>query len=340
MTNGQSLLNLLSDTWARDSGQTGRYAVTSLPDPTQGWIGCGGEARAVFLLHTAPQYPLPFGLRLPTVIVSHGVQVLIDDGSQQKRANVTVVECTATERPMIDLFVRCVGSLLIDRTGPLSGDAVVDAIERLLELFRTVNHATDAEILGLWSELVLIAHSRNPTAMLNCWRLEASSRYDFGDSLERLDVKATIRRVRQHELSFDQANPPQGAIGAIASMMTECVSTGVSVGELWDKVLQLVPSMQHKIDKNCVSTLGRDWQVARERSFDLQRALGSLRVYPSYGVPRISTLPPGVLSARFVSDFGRATEWKELPPSPDGPISLAIECSSRHLSAEGAPFQR
>jgi hypothetical protein len=258
--------------------------------------------------------------------------VRIDDGSEQQEADVSLVECAAAERPMIELFVRCIGSLLGQQTGPLSGDAIARAMERLLELFRVVTHATDAEILGLWSELVLIAHSSDPAAMVGCWRLQTTSRYDFGTEAERLDVKATTKAHRHHELSFDQAQPPTGATAAFVSMITERVSSGVSVGQLWERVLQLAPTLQHKVDSACVATLGRDWQLAREYAFDLQLALASMRVYPGESVPRLMTLPPGVLRARFVSDFAQGALWQGPPPSPGGPIALAIDCSKRHAS--------
>lgn len=330
MIDPRTLLALLADADGRNPRRDGSYAVSELPDPSLGWIGCGSSAYAAFLLRVEPQIRTPHGLHLSTVTVRHGVRVVIDDGTQLQEAEVSLVECTAQDRPTIELFVRCIGSVLGQQGGPLSGDAIAGAMQRLLELFRAVTHATDAEILGLWSELALITHSRDPSAMVDCWRLQTMSRFDFGTAAERLDVKATTRPYRHHELSFDQAGPPPGTTAAFVSMITERVSSGVSVGQLWDEVLRLAPSHHDKVDRVCVATLGRDWQLARAYEYDLQRALASLRVYPSTSVPKLVALPAGVLHARFVSDFERGTQWNGPPPSRDGPIALAIDCSNRH----------
>ena len=333
MTTCRELLALLADAATRNVLRTDCYAVSALPTPNLGWIGCGNLAHAAFLLRVAPGGPRPHGMLLPAVRVRHGVHVRIDDGYGQQEVEVSVIECSASDRPMIELFVRCIGSVVAERPGPLSGAAVSDAMDRLLELFRAVAHATDGEILGLWAELALIAYSRDAAAMVGCWRLRETSSYDFGTAVERLDVKATTKSLRHHELSFEQSQPPPGATAAFASIMTERVASGVTVGQLWERILERAPALQHKVDSICVTTLGRDWQLAREHAFDLQRALTSLRVYPSVGVPRILALPQGVLRARFVSDFERGTPWHGSFPSPSGPIATAVECGSRHAGA-------
>lgn len=326
MTEWQQLLALLSAAESADSIDDDCLSVRRLPNPETGWIGCSAEARAAFLLHVSDVGGRPHAISLPSIRARHAIRVLIDDGSSRREEVVSLVECLAEDRASVELFVRCISSLVADCSGQLSGAGLADALDRLVDLFRNVTHATDAEVLGLWSELVIITHCSDPSASIRRWRLRGTSRYDFGTESERLDVKATTSAVRHHEVSFDQTQPPAGVTAAFASMLTERVSTGTSVRCLWELALTLAPGDHHRIDATCVRTLGRDWQIAQEHAYDLSRALSTLHVYLVTDIPRFDHLPGGVIRARFVSDFNCASPWQGTPPTPDGPIASALGC--------------
>ncbi|MBX3433299.1 MAG: PD-(D/E)XK motif protein [Pirellulales bacterium] len=250
----------------------------------------------------------------------------IDDGTSQREVRVSLLECLAQDDATIKLFVRTIASVLEDEDSPIGPQSVVELVERLLDLFRDYSLAGDAEILGLWAELLLIAHSPNPADLARHWRSHSGSRYDFGSDTERIDVKATTSALRHHELNYNQAVPPAGVAAAFVSIMTEQVSQGTSVGLLWDRVLDLAPTSQARIDRLCIQALGRDWQIARDTSYDLAKALSTLAVYPADAVPHLSFLPPGVIRARFVSDFAMGKTWQGKAPTPGGLIDLALSC--------------
>ena len=311
----------------------GQFAFTVRPLPggaNSGWIGRNNQCGAAFLLAVPPEGPGHPAVALPLIRVRHCVPVAIDDGQSRREVSVSLLECLARDDATVELFVRAVGGILTDRHGLPSAAYLGEIVERLLGLFRDYSYASDAGILGLWGELLLIAHCPSPERLARQWRSHEGSRYDFGSETERLDVKATTSPHRHHELSFGQVAPPAGVAAAFASISTEQVSQGTSVGALWDRVLSLAPNSQARIDSQCIRTLGRDWQKARETSFDLSKALTTLLVYPVSGVPRLADLPPGVLRARFTSDFSLGQAWEGAPPTPDGPIAAALACSKSH----------
>lgn len=330
MTPWSRILALLADARSDQTACEHTYSVRPLPTQGHGWIGCNSTCGAAFLLRTPRTNVRHQPISLPALRVRHGVRVLVDDGIVRSEQTVSLLECLSEEAATVELFVRCVGMAVVDQES-LSADTVSALVSTLLELFREFAHASPTAALGLWGELLLIARSLDPPSMVRHWRYSAMSTYDFGSHSECLDVKTTTFSLRHHELSFAQASPPAGLTVAFASIMTERVSSGTSIRALWDRVLQLAPSEQAKIDSACLQTLGRDWAQVQHMTFDLQRALATLRVYASFSVPRLETLPPGVLRARFVADFDRGTPWQGAPPSANGPIALAVSCAaSRH----------
>lgn len=307
------------------------FVVRPLPgDERVGWVGRNNHAGVAFLLVASSQRHGHPAVSLPLIRVRHGVRVSIDDGESRRQAIVSLLECLAQDAPTVELFVRAVGGALADNHDPATPESLGVIVEQLLDLFRDYSYASDAEILGLWAELLLIAHCPHPAQLARQWRWHPASRYDFGSETERLDVKATTAVQRHHELASGQTIPPTGVTAAFVSIMTERVSQGTSIGALWDRVLGLAPDSQARIDTQCIQTLGRDWQMARETSFDVAKALSTLEVYPVSGVPRLGDLPPGVIRARFTSDFGMGQQWQGDPPSPDGPIAAALACTASH----------
>jgi len=325
VTDWSHLLDLLSEARTHSSESDSCFSVRPLPNERRGWIGCSPACGAAFLLHVAEEPSRQHAVSLPSLRVRHGVHVLVDDGSSRSEEVVSVLECLPGDSATVELFVRCLGSVVT--SSALSASALASAVDRLLDLFRDFAHATESEVLGLWAELALIVHSPDPATMIQQWRHRAASRFDFGNERERLDVKATTSSLRHHELSLDQTMPPAGVTAAFASMMTERVASGTSVRDLWNRALARAPEHHDKIDDVCVRTLGRDWQEAQQQSFDLSRALATLRVYAVSNVPRFEHLPAGVIRARFVSDFAQGTAWQGGPPTPDGPIAAAIACT-------------
>lgn len=291
-----------------------------------GWIGQNQQSGIAFLLRTSAQEARHPAIDLPLIRVRHGMRVEIDDGNTRREEVVSLLECLSHDDRTIELFTRAVGGVLPDNPNVVRSSDLGEIVEQLLALFRDFSYASDSEILGLWGELLILTYCSSPAKLATQWRSDISSRYDFGTEVEKLEVKTTTLPRRHHELAFRQAYPASGTIVAFASIMTEKVSHGTSVAALWHQVIARAPASQAKIDRQCIRTLGRDWQDASETSFDLAMALSSLSVYSSSDIPRLQSLPTGVLQARFTSDFERAKKWHGLPPSPDGPIAAALGC--------------
>lgn len=327
MNTFDSLIQIVESIQPRAEHDQFGFTVHPLPGGEEvGWIGRNTHCGVAFLLATSAERHGHPAVSLPLLRVRHGVRVSIHDGETHEET-VSLLECLAQDDATVQLFIRAVGGVLVDGA-KADQESLGEVVERLLDLFRDYSYAGDAQILGLWAELLLIVHSPDPAYLAQHWRSHSGSRYDFGSETERLDVKATTSVQRQHELASSQVSPPPGVAAAFVSIMTEQVSQGTSVGTLWERALALAPDSQARIDAECIRALGRDWQMAREVSFDRAKALSTLEVYPVAGVPQIGNLPPGVIRARFTSDFSLGQTWQGHPPTATGLIAAALACTN------------
>lgn len=219
----------------------------------------------------------------------------------------TVIRCTGRERLLHAYFLR-VARILVDLLPELPTKVeLTKAISTLVELFRASTSPPRKSVQGLWAELLIIEASRKPETLVAAWHSTPLDRYDFNAADERLEVKCTAQRVRQHYFSLDQLVPLKDAKVIIASLFTEAVANGTTVIQLADSVrdkISTFPDLVEHFDRIVVMTLGENWRTAFEDIFDKQLALSTLRFYDAQTIPTIALpLPTGVSEVRFKSDL-------------------------------------
>jgi hypothetical protein len=204
-------------------------------------------------------------------------------------------------------FVSLVEALL-----PFLGDrptasAVTETVHKIVELFQKLRAPAKRSLIGFAGELVAIHASENAVSAVRAWRTDPDERVDFATATVRLDMKSAGTRQRVHEISFDQANPPAGTIGIIGSTWIEPLAGGISISQLLSNIedrLQNDSQAVMRLRTIVAGTLGDSLPNAADWSFDLELAKASLCYFKSDDIPAIRPpLPPGVSSARFVSDL-------------------------------------
>ena len=139
-----------------------------------------------------------------------------------------------------------------------------------------------------------------------------------------MDVKATSTGRRSHEISFEQANPPEGTRGFFASIWIETAGGGTTLSDLLARIearLRQQSVSVSKLRSVVAETLGNGLPTALNTRFDVQLARSSLLLYEAAAVPAVRpTLPVGISGLRFTSDFSGCAPIdtiflrKELPP--------------------------
>jgi hypothetical protein len=219
----------------------------------------------------------------------------------------TVLKCVAP-----DLVVRSYFLSLLKGISAAIGRAsdrakVAGVIEDLVELFRSLGNTPKKEIQGLWGELLLIHQAKDAVALASAWRSQTEDCYDFNNGEERIEVKTTSMRSRQHAFSLEQLQPPNRARLIVASVIVQSSGAGMSVFDLLDAIRTKVaqePQLHLRMTRQVHETLGNTWQSAKNVRFDLEAAVESLRYFDGAQIPKMPLpLPDGISRVRFTADL-------------------------------------
>ena len=252
----------------------------------------------------------PLGVDLANLRVEHNVRCGVSrQGGGVEIARYSIIQCLSSDRAVQACFLRTIGGVLVGLDGHVGARDLVDLIDRLVVLFRLVGKPRERTIHGLWAELFVILSGSNPAMMIDAWHSQSMERFDFSRGSERLEVKSSSMRSREHMFSFEQVYPPSGASVLIASVHVEEQTNGRSLGYLWDRVVDAVPNAEAriKVERVCAQSLGQDVGAGRRFAGDWNVAVESLTFYEVGDIPRPSgDCPAGVSQLRFRSDLSLA----------------------------------
>lgn len=246
-------------------------------------------------------------VRLENLHVQYAVPCRVIHGDGRKEDdNFTVVTCSATDSAVETQFLGVAG-LLVETLG--SSPARLDVtrhVEALVELFRALSEPPRKTVQGLWAELYLIARSSRPAELVAAWHAEPEDRFDFSSGNQRIEVKATAGRGRQHHFALEQLQSLPHSEVVIASVFVERAGAGVSLRHLIDRIrARLVnhPSLCFRVEATIAATLGDQLRNSLNHTFDLPLADQSLRFYRQRDIPVIGEIPIGVSHVHFRADL-------------------------------------
>jgi hypothetical protein len=192
--------------------------------------------------------------------------------------------------------------------GPTPTSAAVRrAISGLVELFQSLTAPTQKSIQGLWGELFLIRNSTDPKLVAAAWHRGAEEHFDFASGPQRIEVKSSSNRRREHQFSLAQLTSLGPSRIVIASLFVERAGGGVSLNRLFDGTRQLLSgdlNLTIQFDASFYGALGSGWSDAMDESFDWELAQESLAFFEAGLVPKVEgAIPPAVSGVRFRSDL-------------------------------------
>ena len=304
------------------------YSVAAVPGFAGCFIGRDNEDSASILFQVATsdrrqQAPL----RLANLEVLFGLQCSIKHTGMTSQGAFTVLRCRAIEREIIRYFFT-IGETLLRLLGSNPTPAALsDAVNRFVIIFQKLQKPPMRSVVGLLGELFVIRQSYDSGRMLSAWRATDNSRFDFSADDVRIDVKATLGRVRAHTFSYEQCNPPPGTLALAASMFVEQISGGPSLRNLIEEIEHTIaasPNLLARFHETIAETLGNGLSEAMTFRFDERLAAASLQYFELKTIPGIrGALPVGLSDVHFRSDL-----------SATAPVSIRdlIEINSRSAS--------
>ena len=254
----------------------------------------------------------PTPIKLEHLSVQHDVECRLTgvDGVMDE-GQFTVIACLGTDSALHTYFLRVLESIiLLLGPKPVRSD-ITRAIYNLVELFRAMTAAPRKSVQGLWAELFLIDQATDAAALCEAWHTTPEDKYDFSSDSQRIEVKSAANRIRQHQFSLGQLQPPHGTDVLIASLFIERAGAGTSLAELLDRIRMRIGSNLEQLmtlDRVVGMTLGISWRQAMDERFDYDLARHSLAFYDALAVPSIITpVPSEVSNVRFSSDLSGIT---------------------------------
>ncbi len=311
-----SLSELLAsvESLARSTGE-GSFRVRSIPGYERHYVGRNSTGQPSLLLGSPPgAFQAPVRLALLEARFGNLHRIHPMDG-QEREELLSVITCTSHDTQAQAYFLH-VCETILRIVGPTpSLHAIVQVVQRLIELFRRLSRPAARSLNGLLGELFLIAKSRDVRASAAAWRSADIDRFDFSAGNVRLDVKTSGGRVRIHNLSFEQCQPPAETVGLLASLFVEGSGGGQSLRELVatiETALSGDDDLILKVQETVAETLGEGLPTAMGTRFDDVLALESLRFYDLATVPAIRDgIPPDVSQVHFRSDLSGVTPLGE-----------------------------
>jgi hypothetical protein len=287
------------------------YAVSPVPGYPGYFIGKDNESHACLLIAVTDRNGRPHApIRLESLEVQFEVLSLIKAGGETVEGTFTVLRCRSAEPEIVHYFLSVCETILRILGAQPTRAAIAGTVNRLALIFQRLQSPPSRPVNGLFGELFLIRQSRHPLRALAAWRIQDISRFDFSAGDIRMDVKTTNGRIRAHNFSYEQCNPPPGTIAVAASLFTERVAEGVSLRELVLEVERLAGSnteLVMKLHDIVADTLGKALPESLSIRFDRRLAAASLQFYDLKAIPAIrGDLPAGVGNVRFWSDLSGA----------------------------------
>ena len=285
------------------------YAVKPAPAYPNHYIGKDRDSLACLLIATADgaARSLP-PIRLESLDVQFDLACHVKRDQEPKRQGTfTVIRCRTPERETVRYFLYVCESILRILGDVPSRTAVGAAVNHLAAIFAKLQQPPTRPLNGLFGELFLIRASGNPRRALGAWRIDDRARFDFSDGDVRLEVKTASNRIRAHNFSYEQCNPPSGTLAVVASMFVEHAAAGMPFRGLIDEIEHCVASdadLIFKLHETIAGTLGAGLKDAMSIGFDEQLARSSLQFFELDQIPAIrGSVPAGVAEVRFRSDL-------------------------------------
>lgn len=248
---------------------------------------------------------------LENLRIEHNIRCqLTRSGSKPVMSRYSILQCLSDDSEVQACFLRTIAGVVAGFGGRVEARDLTELVNRLIALFRLVRQPRAQAIRGLWGELFVLLSSRDCAQMVNAWHSNPIERFDFSSGDQRIEVKSSSTRSRDHLFSIEQVYPPSGASVLVASVHVEEQVNGTTLGELWDRASDAAADAvgRLKIERVCVESLGEDLAVGRASAFDADLAADSLAFFAVQDIPRLSpTVPMGVSQVQFRSDLSLVT---------------------------------
>lgn len=279
-------------------------------------VGRSSEGHPAVLISFARETGTSSNRTLATIQYRPPASVEVVAAGQNRSARLAILECRTTDAELAAYFFRIVDSVLVS-DGRTADEAHFEAaLDAIVTLFRALQRPAQRSVQGLWAELAIITWSARPEVALASWHSDPHALHDFAAGSFRLEIKSTMKALREHSFLLDQLSSMSPGATLIGSLMLTEDPDGANLGDLLDAIrsrLRQGAESVVRLEVIVAESLGQAWHEARDVRFDAERARKSLRLYAVEDIPTVpQPLPAEVKDVRFVADLS-TTPWMDVP---------------------------
>lgn len=308
-----------------------RFSVVPLVQAPSYLVGRDSVGAPALLIPSSASDPSVelVAVELQNLGVSHRIKChLVFADGEERTGNFTILRCLG-DKDLYEYFLRIMDGLVLTIGINPTARRIAFAIGKLIELFRALTRLPRKPTQGLWAELFVIAGATNQSAALTSWHSTPQDTYDFNQGAQRLEVKSSGFRRRQHHFSLSQLQPPRGTRLLVASVAVELAGGGCSVGDLMDEVRQgadVSADLVRHLDLVVTETLGTAWREGLQLRYDREVAEASLAFFEGSALPVIPSqaIPHQISGVHFFADLSDLTPLSETEVRAAGGIFAAI----------------
>ena len=281
-------------------------SVESSPSSRFHKIGVSVEGFPIFFVKCSDENKA-IDLNLELISVMFSKECIIKEGEILDKNRYTIVFLKTLnldlQRYFTDVF-----SIILKNINQIPSEKELNSeVRKVIDLFSVVSKPPLKTVQGLWAELLVIEKSSNPEYLIESWHATATDKFDFNDSIDKLEIKSTNNSNRLHRFSIDQLNNNPGSKLLVVSMIIIEAGFGKSVFDLKDSIANKISNLDLEIKLNelIFNTLRSGYENANSLFFDYQFACDSLKGYDINDIPKIynQSIPQGVLNVKFDVDF-------------------------------------
>lgn len=186
-------------------------------------------------------------------------------------------------------------------------------ISKIIELFTAPPKFSIEVVRGLWAELFAIERGNTPEYLLKSWHEDTIDKYDFNDSIDKVEVKSTAGTARSHVFALEQLVPNANSNLLIASIFVNQIGIGINVFDLLDSICLKVQNLelQIKVKEIAYKTIGPHIEECAKLKFDYKNACDTYMLYNYKEIPSIPIpcIPHEVSSVHFKADLSNAKPY-------------------------------
>ena len=287
--------------------EEGNYRALSINLSTHR-VGCSNEGYPMLFIECCDKERVAdIKLSLFRVLFNRKCALADIDNKSVTERDFSIIQMVSNDKDLIKYFFQVI-SIVLQRL-PLSPKVCVlkEEISKIIEIF-TLPHIFSKEIVrGLWAELLVIECSSNPEYLIKAWHVEPEDKYDFNDSVDKIEVKSTSGDKRTHVFSLEQLSPEDGSNLLIASVFVNSTGVGKNIFDLMDLISAKLKNTDCdlKLSEIVLKTIGPNVEECKNMFFDYGFARGTLQYYDSNLIPSVNKkdIPSTVSAVHFRSDL-------------------------------------